>query len=124
MICLIFVLYFVSCTISSYSEGWGSLNNTIVDQGTMLLKNIQGTTNATFQPGVAPQINLSKLTRSSLSISGTTFNDQSGDGFRMQNEPGLPGWTIILERDGEKVRTTTNDSGWYSSIIWRLENTQ
>ena len=55
----------------------------------------------------------SNLAGLNLSISGTKFNDINGDGFRTQDEPGLLGWTIILEHDGKTVRTTTNDSGQY-----------
>jgi hypothetical protein len=113
MLCSILVLYLVSCMSTSYADGLNSQNNTIVSRGAIFPENNQGTTNATFQLGVAPQINSSELTGSSLSISGTKFYDLNGDGFRTQNEPGLPGWTIILEHDGEKVETSTNDSGRY-----------
>ena len=113
MICSILVLFLVSCMSSSYAEGLGTLNNTTVNQNATLSKNIQGTTNATVHLVVDPRIDSSKLTGVSLSISGTAFNDSNGDGLRTQNEPGLPGWTVILENDGKEVRTATNDSGQY-----------
>jgi hypothetical protein len=91
----------------------GTLNNTTFNQDATISKDIQGTTNARFQQDVDPQIDSPELTGGSLSIGGTTFNDRNGDGFRTQDEPGLPGWTVILDHDGKEVRTTTNDSGRY-----------
>ncbi len=98
---------------SSHAEGIGSRNNITINQDATSSKNIQGTTDAAFQPGIAPQNDSSKLTGVSLSISGTAFNDRNGDGIRAEDEPGLPGWTVILEHEGKEVRTTTNDSGRY-----------
>ena len=113
MICSILALFLVSCMSSSYAEGLGARDNVTVNQDATILKNIRETTNATSQLSTALQINSSELAGFSLSMSGTTFNDRNGDGFRTQDEPGLPGWTIILEHDGKEIRTTTNDSGRY-----------
>ena len=105
---------------SSYAEGLGARDNVTANQDATILKNIRETTNATSQLNTALQINSSQLTGAGLSISGTAFNDSNGDGFRAKDEPGLPGWTIMLERDGKEVRTTTNDSGRY--IFSNLED--
>jgi hypothetical protein len=38
-----------------------------------------------------------------VSISGNVFNDFNGDGIRQSNEPGLAGWTVFLDSDGDGV---------------------
>jgi protocatechuate 3,4-dioxygenase beta subunit len=38
-----------------------------------------------------------------VSVSGNVFNDYNGDGIRQSNEPGLSGWTVFLESDGDGV---------------------
>jgi hypothetical protein len=49
-----------------------------------------------------------------LSINGTVFNDLNGDGLKTKNEPGLSGWTIILESNGKVLlQTVTDNKGFY-----------
>jgi protocatechuate 3,4-dioxygenase beta subunit len=38
-----------------------------------------------------------------VSISGNVFDDFNGDGVRQSNEPGLAGWTVFLDSDGDGV---------------------
>jgi hypothetical protein len=52
-------------------------------------------------------------------IRGMVFTDTNQDALRQSNEPGLPGWTVFLDKDGdglhdsnEKVRVT-NSRGEY-----------
>ena len=74
-----------------------------------------GTSNITLVSIVGPLSVPSNLSAGSLSISGTVFNDQNGAGLRAKNDPGLQGWTIILNHDGNEIlQTTTNDEGRYS----------
>jgi hypothetical protein len=50
-----------------------------------------------------------------LSINGMKFEDMDANGFRSEGEPGLPGWTIRLKRNGtELLNTTTDNVGQYS----------
>ncbi|MCC7474806.1 MAG: proprotein convertase P-domain-containing protein [Pirellulales bacterium] len=37
------------------------------------------------------------------SISGTKWNDLNGDGLRDLDEPGLPGWTIFIDENGNGI---------------------
>ena len=48
------------------------------------------------------------------SIHGMKFFDRNGNGQKDPNEPGLPGWTIVLEsEDGLRLETVTGDDGEY-----------
>ncbi|MGD0952150.1 MAG: SdrD B-like domain-containing protein [Methanotrichaceae archaeon] len=50
-----------------------------------------------------------------LFINGTTFNDLNGDGLKTKDEPGLPGWTLILKRGDEVLlQATTDNEGLFS----------
>ncbi len=49
-----------------------------------------------------------------VSISGMKFNDQNGDGSKT-GDPGLPNWTIFLDKlNGTEISTTTDANGHYS----------
>jgi hypothetical protein len=54
------------------------------------------------------------------SIHGQKFNDRNGDGSKDAGEPGLPGWTIYIDANGNstfdvgETSTTTNTEGFYS----------
>jgi len=51
-------------------------------------------------------------------VSGAKINDLDGDGVRDEGEPGIPGWTIELYRNGELVATTvTGDDGTYTFTV-------
>jgi subtilisin family serine protease/subtilisin-like proprotein convertase family protein/uncharacterized protein (DUF2141 family) len=55
-------------------------------------------------------------------IKGTKFSDLNGDALRNEGEPGLSGWTIYLDADGdgtldpEETSTTTDADGDYSFV--------
>ena len=44
-----------------------------------------------------------------LSINGTNFYDENGNGFLDPGEPGLPGWTIRLILDGDEIANAVTD---------------
>ncbi|MDD3565958.1 MAG: C1 family peptidase [Methanothrix sp.] len=49
-----------------------------------------------------------------LSINGTNFYDENGNGFLDPGETGLPGWTIRLIQDGDEIaNAVTDDVGDY-----------
>jgi len=55
-------------------------------------------------------------------IWGYKFNDKNGDGIRQENEPGLPGWTIILEgvRNDKvpvRIEMTTDADGKFATCF-------
>ncbi|MFP6693459.1 MAG: SdrD B-like domain-containing protein, partial [Pirellulales bacterium] len=55
-----------------------------------------------------------------ITIGGTKFDDLNGDGQRSGSEPGLAGWTVYLDADGnnqlgvEEAFTTTDGGGGYT----------
>ena len=55
----------------------------------------------------------------STSVHGTKWDDTNGDGVRQADEPGLEGWTIFLDRDGDglldpgELRQVTDKNGEY-----------
>ena len=46
---------------------------------------------------------------SDLSINGTNFYDENGNGFMDPGETGLPGWTIRLIQDGDEIANAVTD---------------
>ena len=54
------------------------------------------------------------------SLHGTKFHDLNGNGVQDANEPGLPGWTILLQdEDGQVISTETDSDGnyWFMDIL-------
>lgn len=55
-----------------------------------------------------------KLYEENLFLKGTKFEDRNGDGFRNNDEPGIPGQTIRLIGNDTRASTTTDSFGEYS----------
>lgn len=52
-------------------------------------------------------------------ITGTKYLDSNANGRRDPGEPGLPGWTIELDYNGNKIASTTTDSN--GAYAFRLD---
>ena len=52
-------------------------------------------------------------------FAGIKFEDKNGNGVRDSGEPGLPGWTIVLNKDGAEVASTVtaSDGAYYFADI-------
>jgi uncharacterized repeat protein (TIGR01451 family) len=52
-------------------------------------------------------------------FAGIKFEDKNGNGVRDSGEPGLSGWTIVLNKDGAEVASTvtTSDGAYYFADI-------
>lgn len=55
-------------------------------------------------------------------IHGMKFNDKNGNGKKDPGEPGLPGWTITIKRDGQpkfSASTITDSQGnyWFMDLL-------
>ncbi|GEM_PF-1665283 len=60
-------------------------------------------------------LNFGKWFLPPYAISGTKFDDQNGNGYRDEGEPGIPGWTINIYRyyDGASFQVVTDSMGEY-----------
>lgn len=112
-VCIICLVYLISCSSLSIGDNSSTFNLTSTGQNESLFNETLWN-NGTLKPIFAPPGMLSKLGGGNLSISGTVFNDLNGTGLRTKDDPGLSGWTIVLNRDGSEILETSNDTGQYS----------
>ena len=71
---------------------------------------------ASSSPSAAPSVSPSPSPSAALesSISGTVWNDANANGVREEDEPGIAGYAVELQRGTQKVQTVLTDaSGGY-----------